>query len=80
MDDHNVPEGFNLSDTTLTPPQLARRWGVAAEKVNQLINSGQLRAINLAENPDGRPRYRIYLSEVERFEDERATCPKFETK
>ncbi len=60
---------------TLTPPQLARRWGVAAEKVNALINSGQLRAINLAEDPKGRPRYRIYLSEVERFEEARATKP-----
>ena len=60
---------------TLTPPQLARRWGVAAEKVNALINSGQLQAINLAKDPQGRPRYRIYLSEVERFEDSRSTKP-----
>jgi len=60
---------------TLTPPQLARRWGVAAEKVNALIRSGQLRAINLAEDPKGRPRYRIYLCEIERFEDARATKP-----
>ena len=32
---------------TLTPPQLAKRWGVAPEKVNLLIRSGQLIAINL---------------------------------
>jgi hypothetical protein len=60
---------------TITPPQLARRWGVAAEKVIALINSGQLRAVNLAVNPDGRPRYRIYITEVERFEAARATKP-----
>lgn len=60
---------------TLTPPQLARRWGVAAEKVNALINSGQLRAVNLAVDPKGRPRYRIYLSEVERFEETRSSKP-----
>jgi hypothetical protein len=60
---------------TLTPPQLARRWGVAADKVNQLINSGQLTAVNLAVNPKGRPRYRIYLSEVARFEEARSTNP-----
>lgn len=58
-------------DTTLTPPQLARRWGVAPDKVNALINSGQLRAVNLAVKANGRPRYRIYLSEIERFEQAR---------
>jgi hypothetical protein len=63
------------ADTTLTPPQLATRWGVAADKVLTLINSGQLRAINLAANPRGRPRYRIYLSEVERFEEARSSKP-----
>jgi hypothetical protein len=62
-----------MENATLTPPQLARRWGVASEKVNALINSGQLRAVNLAANPNGRPRYRIYLSEVERFEEARST-------
>jgi hypothetical protein len=64
-----------MAAETLTPPQLARRWGVAAEKVNRLINSGQLKAINLAADPNGRPRYRIYLSEVERFEEARSTKP-----
>ena len=60
---------------TLTPPQLARRWGVAADKVLALIHSGQLRAVNLAVKPSGRPRYRIYLSEIERFEKTRTTKP-----
>ena len=58
---------------TLTPPQVARRWGVANEKVSDLIHSGQLEAINLATDPAGRPRYRIYLSEVERFEQTRSS-------
>lgn len=66
---------MNTEAVTLTPPQLARRWGVAAEKVNALINSGQLRAVNLAVNPKGRPRYRIYLSEIERFETTRMSKP-----
>jgi len=64
---------MTAEDTTLTPPQLARCWGVAAEKVNALINSGQIRAINLATDPNGRPRYRIYMSEVERFEEARSS-------
>jgi excisionase family DNA binding protein len=62
-------------DTTLTPPELAKRWGVAADKVLDLIHSGQLKAVNLAVNPNGRPRYRIYASEVERFETARSTKP-----
>lgn len=48
-------------------------WGVAAEKVTALIHSGQLKAINLAVKPNGRPRFRVYLSEVERFEAARPT-------
>ena len=60
---------------TLTPPQLARRWGVAADKVLRLVHSGQLRAVNLAVDPKGIPRYRIYMSEVVRFEEARSTKP-----
>jgi hypothetical protein len=60
---------------TLTPPQLAAQWGVHPDKVLQLINSGQLKAINLAVDPKGRPRYRIYRAEIARFEESRATRP-----
>jgi hypothetical protein len=62
-------------NTMLTPPALARRWGVAADKVLHLIHTAQIRAINLAHDPKGRPRYRIYLTEVERFEEARSTKP-----
>ena len=60
---------------TITPPQLSRRWGTNTQKVGDLISSGQLEAINLAVDPDGKPRYRIYLTEVERFEQSRSTKP-----
>ena len=60
---------------TMTPPRLARRWGVAPEKILQLIHSGQLRAVNLAVDPKGRPRWRIHLSEIERFEESRSSRP-----
>ena len=59
----------------LTPPQLAKRWGVAADKVLLLIHSGQLQAVNLAVNPKGRPRFRIHSAEVERFEGMRSSKP-----
>lgn len=63
---------ISMEPQTLTPPKLARRWGVAPDKVTALIRSGQLAAINLALNPRGRARWRIYLSEVLRFEEARA--------
>jgi hypothetical protein len=59
-------------DDTYSPPQLAKRWGVAHEKVLILIKTGQLRAVNLAVNPKGRPRYRIFSAEVQRFEEARS--------
>lgn len=55
-----------------TPPKLARFVGVAAEKINKLITTGQLKAHNLAVNPRGRPRWRISPEEVERFLEARS--------
>ena len=43
----------------LTPPQVARRLVVDASKVIDWINSGQLKAANLAKSTAGRPRYKI---------------------
>jgi hypothetical protein len=59
----------------LTPPKLAKRWGVAADKVLQLIHSGQLIGVNLAVDPRGRPRFRIHVAEIERFEELRSSKP-----
>lgn len=57
----------------ITPPELAKRWGVAPEKVLHMIHTGQLIAVNLASNPDGeRPRFRIDPAEVRRFEEARS--------
>ena len=60
---------------TKTPPEVARKWGVNDAKVLALIDSGELIAINLALNPKGKPRYRILLTEIERFEQSRSTKP-----
>lgn len=57
----------------LTPPQLAKQWGVSTGKVLHWITSGELRAINAATNPTGdRPRYLIDVTDVESFERSRA--------
>lgn len=59
---------------TLSPPQLARRLGVSAEKVIAWIRSGKLRAINVSDGPK-RPRWRIHQVDVELFEAGRAVIP-----
>ena len=59
----------------VTPPVLAKEWGVAVNKVTALIKSGELRAINLASSRDKRPRYAIPREDVDRFEASRAVVP-----
>lgn len=54
--------------TKLTPPEVARRWGVSSDKVRSWIENGELRAINLAARLRGRPRYRIDLADLLAFE------------
>ena len=52
------------------PRELAARWGVCVDKVLNFIRSGELQAFNVASKTSKRPRYRISISEVERFEQE----------
>ncbi len=59
----------------LTPPQLAVRWGVHPDKVLHLINTGELKAINLAMAANGRPRWKITQDAIERFENARSNRP-----
>ena len=59
----------------VTPPVLAKEWGVATKKVVDLIKSGELRAINLASTQDKRPRYAIDRADIEAFEAARVVVP-----
>lgn len=59
------------SDRYLTPPQLARRLGVSPDKVVGWIRRGELRAVNVADRPTGRPRWRINPADVATFEARR---------
>lgn len=56
----------------MTPPALAKRWGVGADKVLAFIKSGELRAVNLATKQRGRPRWHIPDEAIEAFELRRA--------
>lgn len=62
----------------LTPPQLAKQWGVATEKVYAFIRSGELRAIDLATKRGGRPRYSIAPEDVAAFEKARQVVQRTE--
>ena len=60
----------------LTPPQVAKMWGVSAEKVMSFIRSGQLRAGNFASpGRNQRPRYLIDLADMADFERRRTVGP-----
>lgn len=59
----------------VTPPQLAKRWGVATNKILAFIASGELRAVNLATSLKDRPRWFIDEADIERFERFREATP-----
>ena len=61
--------------TKLTPPELAKLWGIDVQKVLHWIKSGELRAVNLATRRDGRPRYAIDVADIAIFEASRAVQP-----
>lgn len=56
----------------LTPPQLARLWGISPEVVLTWIRNKELRAINVSSTmKQSRPRYRIDVADIEAFEKRR---------
>lgn len=60
----------------MTPPQIARRYGVSPDKVLTWIRTGELRAINVASKPDGRPRYVVDEADLMVFESRRQAQPR----
>jgi hypothetical protein len=60
----------------LTPPEIARRYGIATAKVIGWIRSGELAALNLATSTRTRPRYSVTLEALEEFERHRAVVAK----
>jgi len=59
---------------TVSPPQLARRYGVKPSRVIAWIRAGELAAINIGGG--GRPRYRITPEAIREFEAVRSTGPR----
>ena len=59
----------------VTPPALAKSWGISVDKVLTWIRSGELRAIDASTRHGGRPRYLIDPVDVEAFEAKRTVQP-----
>ena len=63
-----------------TPREVATRYGVNQSKVLGWIRAGQLRAVNVANNPNGaRPRWRISPEAITDFELIRSAVAKSPT-
>ena len=60
----------------MTPPELARLWGVSVKKVLGFVEGGELPAIDLATKRGGRPRWKISAEAIAQFELVRGSAPK----
>jgi len=67
--------GSLIAREWLSPPQLARELGVKPGKVLAWVRAGELRAVDMAQNRGGRPRYRIARRAVDAFLAARAAVP-----
>jgi hypothetical protein len=64
------------SDPRLTPPQVAKRYGVNPDTVRSWIASNELRAVNVAAPGSTRPRYRVEPEALAEFDLRRQTREK----
>ena len=62
--------------THLRPSELARARGVKSDTILALIRSGQLKAVNMSTQPNGRPRWLIPREAVEAFDAARSSVAK----
>lgn len=59
----------------LTPPELAKLWGINPSKIIGAIRRGELRAINVAEPHCTRPRYLIDRADIAAYEKKLRVIP-----
>jgi hypothetical protein len=59
----------------VTPPALAREWGVGQGKILALIRAGELAAVDLAAPGCRRPRYSVAREAIDDFERRRRVIP-----
>lgn len=67
---------LGIEKRKLTPPEVARLWGITGDKVIRFIRAGELRAINAASpGRNRRPRYLIDVDDLADFERRREAGP-----
>ena len=59
----------------LTPPMIARAWGIDVKKVITCLTNGELRAMNVATHPGQRPRFLVDIDDLRTFESARTITP-----
>jgi len=64
-----------IAKEKFTPPELAAKWGIDAQKVLAWIRSGELRAIDASTTPGGRRRFLIDVADIASFEERRTVQP-----
>lgn len=65
-----------MTEQSLTPPEVAKRYRVSSDKVRGWIVSGQLRAVDVSAEPGtGKPRWRIHPCDLVAFENVRTAQP-----
>jgi excisionase family DNA binding protein len=60
-------------DELMTVAEVAKKMRSSETKIRQMIECGQIVAINLAVKSNGRPRWMIEKSEVDRFIESRTS-------
>lgn len=63
---------MQVASVYLSPPAVAKRYGVDPSKVIAWIRRGEIRAIDTSAIPGGRPRYRISPADLATFEAARS--------
>ena len=56
-----------VARTVVSPPKLAKRWGIDPEKVLGWVRSGELKAFDASAVQGGRPRYLIDEADIADF-------------
>jgi Helix-turn-helix domain len=72
---HTHTQEIPKMNKKITPPELAKQWGISPEKVLVWITSGELRAIDASTHRGQRPRYLIDVDDLAAFERSRAVTP-----
>ncbi len=58
---------MSADDSYLTPAEIAKELRIGVHRILNWIADGTLRAINLATNPSGRPRWRLSRKDLDEF-------------